>query len=411
MTLRGDTVLQRVPDLQVRLTSSNVLVIHLGNEFIECGPHGLAALDVFYQPKTLSEGLELLDSRVLGVQDYLDLMDTVLGLYHAGVLRVEGQDAPTSQANGGSLDTPSMHVAMLHDQTRTASYLAAIREVVQPGDVVVDIGTGTGVLAVAAAQAGAARVYAIEASSMAKSAQQVFEANGVANRVTLLHGWSTQLELPERADVLVSEIIGNEPLAERVLEVTSDAVKRLLKPGGRLVPRRVKLFGLPVSIPDSELRQQTFMAENVQQWSAWYSIAFGPLVTAAEQVPLPFWIAPAAARDWTPLSNPVLFADLDLAAIEHYTVDVTQTTTTTTAGRLHGVVLYFELELGPTTRLTTHPALVNADSSWRSRVWLAGAPLDLEQGEPFHVTYRRFGQAERDGVFVARVQDSASFSS
>ena len=71
---------------------------------------------------------------------------------------------------------------MLHDDRRTGDYLAALAEAVRPGDVVLDIGTGSGVLAIAAARAGARRVYAVEASDIAEVAERVFAANGVEDR-------------------------------------------------------------------------------------------------------------------------------------------------------------------------------------------------------------------------------------
>ena len=68
---------------------------------------------------------------------------------------------------------------MLHDERRTGDYLAALAAAVRPSDVVLDIGTGSGVLAVAAAKAGARHVYAVEASDIADVAERVFAVNGV----------------------------------------------------------------------------------------------------------------------------------------------------------------------------------------------------------------------------------------
>ena len=85
---------------------------------------------------------------------------------------------------------PVEHARMLHDERRTGDYVAALAAAVRPNDVVLDIGTGSGVLAVAAARAGARRVYAVEASDIAEVAQRVFVVNGVEDQVTLLPGWS-----------------------------------------------------------------------------------------------------------------------------------------------------------------------------------------------------------------------------
>src|SRR4051812_12021176 len=124
-----------------------------------------------------------------------------------------------------SQDVMQLHLEMLNDRTRTLSFIEAIRETVRPDDIVLDIGTGTGILAATAARAGARHVYAIEAGQIQKVARALFESNGLKDRITLIRGWSTQIELPERADVLISEVIGHEPLAEDVLETTADAIR------------------------------------------------------------------------------------------------------------------------------------------------------------------------------------------
>jgi predicted RNA methylase len=276
---------------------------------------------------------------------------------------------------------------MLNDRTRTSRLIAGIREVVRPGDVVIDIGTGTGILAIAAARAGARHVYAIEATGIGKSAMAVFEANEVANRITLIEGWSTQISLPELGDVLISDIIGSEPLAENVLEITADAVNRLLKQDARLLPNRIKIFGLPVTIPRTELMKHTFTGETVENWRSWYDIDFSPLVDVARDSPHIFSIRPPLARDWGILSEPILLADVDLREVKQLYIDNSVAVTVHTSGRLDGILEYFELELGPTTRFSTHPAQTDIDSVRRNPIWVFVDPLYLNAGDQFIVTY------------------------
>ncbi len=253
-----NTVLRRIPNLRLSIDSSNQLEIFWEGKKCKCGGHGLAVLDTFYQSTSLSKALGKLKDRVKGVQDWMDLMSTIDGLYEVGILQDNSQSVPKLSKSPYGFDAAPIHISMLNDRARTSNYIDGIREVVQSGDIVVDVGTGTGILAIAAAEAGARHVYAIEASGIGKLAGKIFKANGVANRITLIEGWSTQINLPELADVMISEMIGNEPLAENVLEITTDAIKRLLKPNARLIPRKIKIFGLPVTIPQNRTYETDF---------------------------------------------------------------------------------------------------------------------------------------------------------
>lgn len=390
-----DDVLKRLPELRLELKSSDDICILVDNEPFHFGPHALFILDAFAQPRTLREALHQLKERVTGVQDWVDLTSTIFRMYEVGILQDESHSQPKLSSQTTGYDAAPIHVAMLNDKTRTSRYLAGIQEVVQPGDVVVDVGTGTGILAIAAARAGARHVYAIEASSIGKIAQEHFEANGLADRITLISGWSTRICLPELADVMVSEMVGDEPLQERVLEITVDACERLLKPDARLVPNRLKVFGLPLTIPPDKLVEHTVAAESVQNWQAWYGVDFNALATVARQTPHQFSLNPYEARDWHTLSEPVLLADLDLKTNRHTMLDYTHTVTATTSGILNGLLVYFELDLGPTTRLSTHPAVVEPSNHWLTPVWVLLEALSLEAGDYFKVRYRY----RADGIY------------
>ncbi len=78
---------------------------------------------------------------------------------------------------------------MVSDRPRTNAFAAAIREVVQPGDVVLDVGTGTGILAMFAAKAGARKVYAIDVTDIAEVATDLVKANGLSDQIQSL-SWS-----------------------------------------------------------------------------------------------------------------------------------------------------------------------------------------------------------------------------
>ena len=124
-----------------------------------------------------------------------------------------------------------VHRTMICDRMRTGVFRRAIESVVRPGDIVLDVGAGSGILSVFAARAGAARVYAVERTPAAVLARELAAANGVAEIVRVIHGDVTDIELPERVDVIVSEWLGGFGIDEGMLVPVIVARDRWLKPG------------------------------------------------------------------------------------------------------------------------------------------------------------------------------------
>lgn len=150
---------------------------------------------------------------------------------------------------------PSWHSAMLSDAARNDAFESAISRVVTPGATVLDIGTGSGLLAMMAARAGAGRVIACEAHpALAETAREIVEANGLSGTVTVIGKRSTELgrgELGGGADVVIAEVFSDDLLNEGALATLRHAVRELAVPGARIVPRaaaaRVALCRFPVS--------------------------------------------------------------------------------------------------------------------------------------------------------------------
>ena len=132
-----------------------------------------------------------------------------------------------------------VHRTMICDRVRTEAFRRSINAAVGPGDIVLDVGAGSGILSMFAAQAGAARVYAVERTTVAVLAQELAAANGVAEIVQLIHGDVTDVELPERVDLIVSEWLGGFGIDEGMLAPVIAARDRWLKPGGVMVPQSV----------------------------------------------------------------------------------------------------------------------------------------------------------------------------
>ena len=136
-----------------------------------------------------------------------------------------------------------VHRSMICDRVRTEAFKHAIESVVRPGDVVLDVGAGSGILSIFAARAGAARVYAVEQTSVAVLAQELAAANGVSEIVTVIQGDVTDVELPQRVDVIVSEWLGGFGIDEGMLVPVVAARDRWLEPSGTMIPRSVTAWG------------------------------------------------------------------------------------------------------------------------------------------------------------------------
>jgi SAM-dependent methyltransferase len=141
---------------------------------------------------------------------------------------------------------PGFHRDMLADDDRNRAYRAAIEGTGLAGKRVLDIGAGSGLLAMMAARAGARRVYACEANeALAATAREIVAANGFADTIQVLVSHSTKLDahrdLDGGVDFIVSEIFSHELIGEGALASLHHAATRLAKPGARILPARASI--------------------------------------------------------------------------------------------------------------------------------------------------------------------------
>ena len=289
----------------------------------------------------------------------------------------------------------SYHRTMLGDRVRTEAYRRALMETVEPGDVVIDIGSGSGILAMFACQAGAARVYAIEQLRTADVAHTLIDANGLGDRITVVEEKSVTAELPEPADVLVTETLWNFGLGEGIGGFVIDARERLLRPGAAVIPRTVEMILAPVEAPD----RYAEIEDSSSEWHGLDMTAFrGYAVNNVQRAMLD----PGAL-----VATPQPVAEIDLATATDPDCSGEAQFVTTRAGVIHGLGGWFSSELAPGVPLTNAPP---NDTLWPHAFFPLERPLEVEAGTPLAAAIRskENGAMWSWGLQVARGNGSSA---
>jgi len=138
------------------------------------------------------------------------------------------------------------HLRMMADRHRVEVYKKGIFSNVRTGDVVADIGAGSGILSFFALKAGAGRVYAVESAPIIETAKKIAAENGLADKIVFINKDSRKTRLPEKVDVIITETFGGMGIDEGTIDILADAGSRFLKPGGKILPERMTLRTVPV---------------------------------------------------------------------------------------------------------------------------------------------------------------------
>jgi hypothetical protein len=263
-----------------------------------------------------------------------------------------------------------VHRGLLHDEIRTNAFRDAIRRVVTPDSVVLDLGTGSGILSFFACEAGARRVFAIDATHSADLASFLSRQLGYSGRIQVFHERSTTVELPEPADILITETIGAFAFDERILSSVIDARARLLKPEAIIVPRRVELYLVPVD--DASIYKRS-----VSWWTTKpYGLDLSALSVFASNV---VYVGDVGSGSF--LAPPEMVITADLTTITNSGVSGSVQFTTTRAGLMHGFAGWFRATLVDGIELSNEIPGTN----WEHVFLPLQSPIAVEAGTPIDV--------------------------
>jgi Tfp pilus assembly protein PilF/SAM-dependent methyltransferase len=274
---------------------------------------------------------------------------------------------------------PAWHLPMLADEARNNAYQQTMDKHVREGMHVLDIGAGSGLLALMAARAGAGMVTAVEMNPvLADVARQIVADNGYADRVQVLSRLSLDLkvgvDLPA-ADLVVSEVLDGGLLGEGVLPTLHHATRQLLKPGGRMVPAGAVVYGQLVELP-------VLRAVNPVNRIAGFDLsAFDRF-----RNPASYRTITLANEQHKLLSAPFHVADFDFSTPPMVERRRVATIPITATGEAYAVVFWFDLHMDDEISISSGPQ--GTLSHWaqavqfmdQGRMVTAGEDLDLTMG-------------------------------
>jgi hypothetical protein len=259
-----------------------------------------------------------------------------------------------------------VHQELLRDAVRTNAYRAAIRHFVNSDSVVLDIGTGSGILSFFACEAGARRVFAVEAQHTADVATFLAKHLGYSDHMEVIHDRSTNIELPEPATLLVTETLGPFGFDEHILSTVIDARMRLIRPGAAIIPQRIDLYVVPVEAPE-------VFEQHVGWWKRpQFGFDFSPLVVFASNVIYVANVGPASF-----LAPPALVISADLATVPSSEVSGHARFIAARDGLLCGFSGWFRATLAPGVELSNEIA---NSTGWNHAFLPLETPRAIEAG-------------------------------
>lgn len=227
---------------------------YLGKLYVEQGNYEKAAAIL---QQSLAINPEVSDTHLMlgHIAQSLQNNDAASRHYEkALVINPQNKSAKDSLAKVTQEKVPSWHFTMLADQERNDAYQKAIEKAVQKDDVVLDIGTGSGLLSMMAAKAGAKKVVACEMNPiLAKAAKEIVDLNGFAETIDVFAKKSNELnvgtEMLQKATVLVSEILDASVIGEGVLPSLRHAKANLLTENVKIIPAQANVFAQLIEVP------------------------------------------------------------------------------------------------------------------------------------------------------------------
>lgn len=281
----------------------------------------------------------------------------------AWIYAARSHEADYRDHNGRMFASFHEQERMLADQRRMSFYAAAIARHIQPGDRVVDLGTGTGILAALAARQGAGQVYAIDHSDILKHARALAVANRV-NNVDFVATHSSAFMTARPVDVILHEQMGDCLFDEGMVANVTDLRDRILKPGGLILPSAFEFYCEPIKVRDARLVPFLWELE-VQGYD------YACLERHRPQEPEYYHLVssdPTLIEHFLGKIEPVISFNLHTLNETDLPHQITFTRTVVNAGRLDGYAVFFRARVDEDLFLSSNPLDLSRAPHWGFRI-------------------------------------------
>ncbi len=269
----------------------------------------------------------------------------------------------------------SAYGKMISDLPRMEAYASALGRVVKQDSVVVDLGSGPGIMAFTACQLGARRVYAIEPDNIIQVAREAAAANGFSDRIEFIQDFSTNVTLPEAADVVVSDLRGVLPWFRTNIPSVKDARDRFLAPGGSLVPQRDLVWAAVVEVPEryDELT------------GPWTTNAHGFDLTSAQSRVTNTWTKTRIKPDQL-LGSPMCWQTIDYNDVRSANCSAEIEFSVNRPGVAHGLTMWFDCELVDGIQFSNRPG--DPELIYGNALFPFTKPVEVLNGDLIRISIR-----------------------
>jgi len=272
----------------------------------------------------------------------------------------------------------SEYGSMIVDKVRMDPYAFALKAAIKSDSIVLDIGAGTGIHSLLACKFGARRVYAVEINDAIHLGRELAEVNGYADRIKFIQDLSTRVVLPERVDVIVSDLRGVLPLLGSHIPSIIDARQRHLKEGGALIPRRDFMW---IALVEA----RNVYSDIVEAWDHPYGLPMEP----AKRIALNSWSHDntESIRAANLLTIPQKWADLNYSTIIDPNVECSDMLFKTSRnGTAHGWLAWFDAELAEGIGFSCGPEESKIAEVYGRGLFPLSKPVAIAEGDSVNLT-------------------------